>query len=79
MCDLMKYFRRGKADGPWSCLLMFRVISQGGWQTDKEKAEMEDHGENKRVRNKIRNDLHLFKVLEFKLELTKGTLQPVLN
>ena len=40
---------------------------------------MEDHGENKRVRNKIRNDLHLFKVLEFRLELTKGTLQSVLN
>ena len=40
---------------------------------------MEDQGENKRVRNKIRSDLHLFEVLEFTLGLTKGTLQSVLN
>lgn len=37
----------------------------------RKKVEMEDQGENKRVRNKIRNDLHLFEVLEFKFGLTK--------
>lgn len=40
---------------------------------------MEDQGEGKRRRNKIRNPSHLFKVLKFQLELAKGTLQSSLE